>query len=195
MNRAGLIPRLPALLMASLFVVGCWQIGEGSWLYAKARLAQLLLQRAWTRALAGESMPKPWPWADAWPVARLQMDRPAVDLIILAGAHGRTLAFGPGHVSSTSLPGQRGRMIVTGHRDTHFHFLKTVRLNDELELTGLDGIRRRYKVMETGIMDSRRGRIALESHEHDVLFVTCFPFDAIQAGGPLRYLVRAEAQH
>ena len=53
----------------------------------------------------------------------------------------------------------------------------------------------RYKVIETGIMDSRRGTIALESHEHDVLFVTCFPFDAIQAGGPLRYLVRAEAQH
>lgn len=193
-NRTRLaLPVLPAL-MASLLAVGCWEIGKGSWVYAKAGLAQLLLQRAWSRALSGDPSPKPWPWADTWPVARLQMDRLAVDLIILAGAHGRTLAFGPGHVSSTALPGQPGSMIVTGHRDTHFRFLQRVRLNDELDLTGADGIRQRYKVTDIRIMDSRRDAIALESHGHAVLFVTCFPFDAIEVGGPLRYLVKAEGQ-
>ncbi|MGB4994697.1 MAG: class GN sortase, partial [Nitrospira sp.] len=55
--------RLLTMLMAGLLAIGCWQLGEGSWIYAKAGLAQFLLQRAWCRALAGEAMPKPWPWA------------------------------------------------------------------------------------------------------------------------------------
>ena len=186
--------RLSATLIVALFAIGGWQMGEGWWIYAKAGLAQYLLHRAWARALVGERMPRPWPWADTWPVARLQMGRPTVDLIILAGAHGQTLAFGPGHVSSTALPGQQGRMVVTGHRDTHFRFLKEVRMNDEFELTGPDGIRQRYKVTEKRIMDSRKDAIALESPGHEVLFVTCFPFNAVKAGGPLRYVVRAEAQ-
>lgn len=194
MNRTRLVLHLTVVLMGGLLVLGCWQISEGSWVYAKARLAQFLLQRAWARSLSGEPLPKPWPWADTWPVARLQMNRPVVDLIILAGAHGRTLAFGPGHVSASALPGQQGRMIVTGHRDTHFRFLKHVRLNDEFALTGPDGKRHRYKVTATRILDSRRDAIAIENHGHEVLFVTCFPFDAIQPGGPLRYLVMADGQ-
>lgn len=65
-------------------------------------------------------------------------------------------------------------------------------MNGEFALTGTDGIRKRYKVTERRIMDSRRDAIPFESHGHDVLFITCFPFDAVQAGGPLRFVVRAE---
>jgi sortase A len=183
--------RLPTVLVGLLLALGCWQVGEGSWIYAKAGLAQLLLQRAWARALAGEPSPKPWPWADTWPVTRLHMNRPNVDVIVLSGAYGRTLAFGPGHVSSTSLPGQAGTMIVTGHRDTHFRFLKDVRLKDELELTRTDGVKRGYRVTDVLVLDSRRDVLPLSSTGHDLLLVTCFPFDAIKAGGPLRYVVRA----
>jgi sortase len=118
--------RLLTILIAGLLAIGGWQVWEGSWIYAKARLAQVLLQRAWSRALAGEAMPKPWPWADTWPVARLRMQHPSVDLIVLAGASGRTLAFGPGHVTSSALPGQEGTVMLTGHRDTHFRFLRAV---------------------------------------------------------------------
>ena len=180
------------MLMVGLLALGCWQVGEGAWIYAKARLAQLLLQRAWASALAGESKPKPWPWADTWPVAHLSMQRPAVDLIVLAGAYGRTLAFGPGHVTSSALPGKQGTMVVTGHRDTHFRFLKDVRLNDQYDLTGTDGITRRYRVTKQRVMDSRRDVIPIEDDKEESLLVTCFPLDAIKAGGPLRYVVWAE---
>ena len=162
-------------------------------MYAKAGLAQLLLQRAWTRSLNGEALPKPWPWADTWPVARLQMPRLSVDLIVLAGAYGRTLAFGPGHVGSSALPGQQGTMMLLGHRDTHFQFLKEVRTDDRLELIGADGTTRRYRVTEQRVMDSRRDSIATSDEGEHLLLVTCFPFDAITPGGPLRYVVRAEA--
>jgi sortase (surface protein transpeptidase) len=50
----------------------------------------------------------------------------------LNGAYDRTLAFGPGHVESSVLPGSVGTMILTGHRDTHFRFLKELTREDEL---------------------------------------------------------------
>ena len=191
MNRTRLKSSLLAGLMAILLAIGLWQVAEGSWIYAKAGLAQLLLKRAWTRALAGESMPKPWPWADTWPVARLHIHRLSVERIVLAGAYGRTLALGPSHVTSSALPGQDGTVILTGHRDTHFRFLKELRANDQVELTGTDGITRRYGVATLQIMDSRRDAMTTNDREELVL-VTCFPFDAIRPGGPLRYVVRAE---
>ncbi len=184
--------RLLTGLMVSLLAFGTWQIGEGSWIVVKARLAQHLLQRAWTRALAGELSPKPWPWADTWPVARLQMTRLSVDEIVLAGAYGRTLAFGPGHVSSSALPGAPGTVILTGHRDTHFQFLKQVRLGDRVTLTGTDGKTVHYHVTEQLVLDSRRDGIPMAEEAQELMFVTCFPFDAIAPGGPLRYVVRAE---
>ena len=33
--------RLLTMLMAGLLAIGCWQLGEGSWIYAKAGLARL----------------------------------------------------------------------------------------------------------------------------------------------------------
>ncbi len=195
MSRTKLHSPLVAGLMASLLAISLWQLGEGVWIYAKAGLAQFLLQRAWTRALAGEVMPKPWSWADTWPVARLHMQRPPVELIVLAGAYGRTLAFGPGHVTSTALPGQEGTVILTGHRDTHFRFLKELQLNDQVGLTGTDGILRNYRVIELRVMDSRRDAITTRHDKQELILVTCFPFDAIRSGGPLRYVARTERIH
>ncbi len=193
MNRSR--PHAPFViwLIASLFAVGLWQVWEGSWIYAKAGLAQLLLERAWSRSLSGETMAKPWPWADTWPIARLQVPRLSVDLIVLAGAYGRTLAFGPGHVGSSALPGQEGTMILVGHRDTHFQFLQNLQPDDRLEMMGSDGTARQYRIIEQRVMDQRSDSIATNQEGEELILVTCFPFDAITTGGPLRYVVRAEA--
>lgn len=51
--------RTLTVLTTCLLTIGLWQIGEGSWIYAKARLAQVLLQRAWSRTLSGETDVKP----------------------------------------------------------------------------------------------------------------------------------------
>lgn len=181
-------------LIASLVAVGLWQVWEGSWMYAKAGLAQLLLQRAWSRALSGDAMAKPWPWADTWPIARLRMPRLSVDQIVLAGAYGRTLAFGPGHLGSSALPGQGGTIILVGHRDTHFQFLQHVQPDDRLEMVGSDGAARRYRIIEQRVMDQRRDSMATNQEGEELILITCFPFDAITSGGPLRYVVRAQAE-
>jgi sortase A len=178
-------------LMVCLLTIGLWQLGEGSWIYAKAGLAQHLLQRAWSRTLAGETKSKPWPWADTWPVARLLVPSQHIDQIVLEGAYGRTLAFGPGQVESERPIGTSSTIILTGHRDTHFRFLKRLQQRDVIELDTPTGQRLRYRVKETRIADSRSASIGIEQGQPQLVLVTCYPFDAIQAGGPLRYVVIA----
>jgi sortase A len=119
-------------LIVGLLGCGIWLLGHGLWIYAKAELAQHLLQRAWARTLAGERAVKPWPWADTWPVARIRLPAHGIDLIVLDGVSGRTLAFGPGHMPGTPLPGRAGVTVIAGHRDTHFRFLRDVQAGDEI---------------------------------------------------------------
>ena len=176
-----------------LAAVGVWELGHGMWIHAKAQLAQRLLQRAWERTLDGESGAKPWPWADTWPVARLRVPAHGVDLIVLAGVSGRTLAFGPGYAPESAVLGAPGTAIVTAHRDTHFRFLERVRPGDEIvvELPGRSPAR--FRVEELAVVDARCATIRADPRSPALVLMTCYPFDALRPGGPLRYVVVARA--
>lgn len=178
-------------LVVALLGVAAWHIGQGVWIYAKARLAQHLLQRAWARTRAGDRVVKPWPWADTWPVARLRAVAHGVDLIVLSGASGRTLAFGPGHAHGTALPGDAGTAVVAGHRDTHFAFLRRLRPGEALVVEVPGRAPAVFRVRETAVVDARTAAIGRDDTAVLVL-LTCYPFDAIRPGGTLRYVVTAE---
>ena len=192
MNTVRSTSRSLAALMICLLAVGLWQIGEGSWIYAKVGLAQWLLQRAWSRSMAGEIAAKPWPRADTWPIARLIVPSQEIDQIVLEGAYGRTLAFGPGHVESSGEMGKPGTAILTGHRDTHFRFLQHLKEGDEILLTTQNQQQHRYHVSSTTVVDVRTASIQQDTQENQLALVTCYPFDAISFGGPLRYVVMAD---
>ena len=70
----------------------------GLWIPFKAVVAQELLSLAWARTQASQVESRPWPWADTWPVARLQLPGEQSSLVVLSGGHGESLAFGPGQV-------------------------------------------------------------------------------------------------
>lgn len=173
-----------------LGVAGLWQLGSALFIPAKAVVAQMLLHRAWDRTLAGEAQAKPWPWADTWPVARLKLPSVDADLIVLAGANGQALAFGPGHVPGTTVPGRPGLSMIGGHRDTHLKVLAGLKPGNRVEIQRPDGQMRVYRVDGTSIADARQPWAAPIGADELVL-VTCYPFDALIPGGPLRYLVHA----
>ena len=179
-------------LVACLLCLGFWQLGQGAYIPAKAWLAQELMVRAWNRAAAGAEHPAPWPWADTWPVARLSAKSGEVDLIVLAGGSGRTLAFGPGHLSASSLPGEHGNSVIAGHRDTHFSFLRDVAIGESLFVEETGGVKHLYKIIGIDVVDSRRGSLLLDTESPMLSLVTCYPFDARVAGGSLRYVVTAK---
>lgn len=179
------------LVPAVLIVLGALQVTGGVWIHAKAVLAQILLERAWQQTRDGGERVRPWPWADTWPVARLAAPRLDASWIVLAGAHGRTLAFGPGWTEGTSLPGERGTAVVNGHRDTHFAALRDLTWGDEIRVERPDGATLRYTVSHLDVFDSRHQGIPVSPDGRSLALVTCFPFHAITPGGPLRYVVTA----
>ena len=179
-------------VLALLMVAGAWQLGEGMYIHAKAILAQHLLQQAWNRIEQGEGNVKPWDWADTWPLARIRVKRLGVEWIVLAGSNGRTLAFGPGHVNGTALPGSKGNSAISGHRDTHFRFLRKLRDLDRIELdVPGEGIRH-YVVKYHAIHHQDDVWLLDDYPDRWLTLITCYPFDAKYPGGPLRYVVMAE---
>ncbi len=167
----------------ALALVGLCLLVQASWIPAKAELAQWLIARAWQ---AGQAS-KPWPWADTWPVARLQIPALGLDQYVLSGGQGNALAFGPAQA-----PRIRGTRVISGHRDTHFRDLEKLSAGQLIRLTGLNGKLRQFRVSHRQVVDSRTATPDFEQAE--LLLITCYPFDALAAGGPLRYLVYAREQ-
>ena len=200
MARALPSTRLLLGLAALALALGLWQLGGAAAIHTKAWLAQRLLDDAWAATLAGSGASsgaggkavKPWPWADTWPVARLQVPELEIDLYVLAGASGRTLAFGPALVPGTEGLNHR---ILSGHRDTHFAFLRDLDDGTRLRLQDRSGAWRTYRVSGRQVIDLRRPVTARRAGAGRdlVTLVTCWPFDALDPGGPLRYAVTAEA--
>jgi sortase A len=116
----------------------------------------------------------------------------AIELIILEGGSGRTLAFGPGHLSASVMPGQSGNSIIAGHRDTHFQFLQFLSEGETILMEMPGGRNHLYRVSAIDVVDSRHGSILLDTDTAMLSLVTCYPFGAINAGGPMRYVVSAE---
>ena len=181
---------VPGILLLAL---GSWQFGHGAWIQAKALVAQALISQAWARTVEGQHQVKPWSWADTWPMARLSVPRLGVERYIVAGADGASIAFGPGHVHGTSLPGGAGNSVIGGHRDTHLAFLRELRDGDLLIVERPDGVRVPYRVRWSDVLDRREVWVAKQEGPARLTLVTCYPFDALRAGGPLRYVVVALA--
>jgi sortase A len=191
--------RLPApesgrdALLLCLALVGAIQLASAGLINAKAWLAPLLVERAWRETLtAGGAHTRPWPWADTWPVARLLAPTQGADLLVLAGDSGQALAFGPGHVTQSAPLGGGGLAVVGGHRDTHFAFLERLEPGELLRLQLPGGAWRHYRVVGSRVADARSEALSTGEEVEQLMLVTCYPFDAIRPGGPLRYVVEAE---
>ncbi len=164
---------------------------SGSWIHAKALLAQVLLRHAWQQSLVLKQPVRPWPWADIAPVARLRVPGLAQDQIILDSQSGAALAFGPGMLRRGSRPGRPGPCVLAGHRDTSFRFLQRLRPGELLSLEDLEGKIHLYRVQEAAVRSAKELFFEQQTAAR-LLLVTCYPFDAILPGTPLRFVVSAE---
>lgn len=182
--------------LRKLFVAAALLVGTGSllasvYIPAKAWLAQVLLEAAWDRHQAGRPDIRPWPWADTGPVARLRQPRLGIDQIVLAGASGRVLAFGPGHVTSSAAPGSGGNIVISAHRDTHFRWLAAIRRGDVLLLESADRRVRRYRVASAEVRHESETELLNPLAGDRLRLITCYPFDGVAPGTPQRFVVTA----
>jgi sortase A len=160
---------------------------QAAWIPLKAGLAQWLIENSWNEQRVHGAAVSPWPWADTHAVGVLTVEGTDIRQVILNGNSGRNLAFGP-VLSDGSLGG--ADWVLNGHRDTHFRFLQDLQPGDRLRLERADGIRR-FRVTHIDIVDSSASELVIDPGVERLSLVTCYPFDTLQPGGPLRYVVSA----
>jgi sortase A len=183
-----------ALATVIAAVAGAALIAHGLWIPLKAELAQILLRKAWESSLRSGEPIAPWPWADTHPVAQMTVGDPEERIIVLSGASGRTMAFGPAHLDGSAKPGARGNCVITAHRDTHFSGLQQLRPGDSVSVWDDQKRSHSYRVRETMVVDQDETWVMAETPDTRLTLITCYPFDSVVPRGRQRYVVIAEAK-
>jgi sortase A len=166
------------LVAGLLFGAALLLFGEQGWLTAKACAARVLIDRAFEAHLADGKIHLPWAWADTHPLATIRVPRLGIRRVILAGASGSSLAFGPGHLDGTAQPNGVGNAVVAGHRDGAFAFLCELRRGDLVQVTTKDA-RVDYRVREVFVTSMWDGEVTAPSTSAELTLVTCHPVGGV----------------
>jgi len=175
-----------------LAMVGIGAFAYGAYMPIKAEVAQYMIKSAWNVSNKTGYQVKPWNWMDSHPVMKIKSVKHNQDLIVLEGDTGNVLAFGPGRNIESEHLGRKGTTLISAHRDTHFNFLEEVVIGDQFEVDSIyskNGYQ--YQVSDIKIIDSDKVDIDISSSQSELKLVTCYPFNTLAVGGPLRYVVTA----
>ena len=162
--------------------------GRGGWIWAKAHLANYLIEGAWQHTLATGEQAKPWRWADTWPVARLQLGEESH--LVLQGVSGQAMAFGPGLMDNSEPVLQTNNVIIAGHRDTHFAGLRHTKIGDVIGLETPRGTRH-FRVAQRSVVEETAGYILEQGGPQRLTLITCYPFDGLSGQATQRWVVTA----
>lgn len=178
---------IPAMLIG---MAGIALILWASWIPAKAKLAQFLLQRAWVESQATGQPVKAWSWADTWPVAKITIPALHFDAIILHEAGGEGLAFGPVLLNQSAALGDEGLSVISAHRDTHFKPLAKLKPGMEIRVEPIQGPALTFQVDQMRVAPWDRSGLSKDSLEPTLALTSCWPFEDITPG-PLRFIAEA----
>lgn len=129
------------------------------------------------------------PPANPLAFARIEIPRVGVKAIVREGSDTATLALAVGHLEGTASPGERGNVVLAGHRDTFFRGLRDIRINDRVRID-VPPNSYEYRVIAFGVVDPDDTRVLDETEGHELTLVTCYPFGFI-GHAPQRFIVRA----
>lgn len=167
-------------------------ISYSAYLPAKAWLSERLIAHSWEVTQNTNKPSPPWPWADTTAIAKMNVPRLHKSLVLLKGTDPTTLAFSAGVMHQYSRLTTTSPFVVAGHRDTHFSFLEGLQMKDVISISDIDGKTQHYKVEELSIVDSEKTPLIIQEDDTRLVLITCYPFNALRAGGSLRYVVKAK---
>lgn len=152
-----------------------------------------LIGLAWHRAQQSDSAVRPWPGFNSTPVARIVIPGHDAGMIILSGADGRVLNYGPGWHEGTDMPGQPGISVILGHRDRHFKFLDRLQEGDTLALRRRDGVDLTYLVESIRFVDTPEIQVPVQGRESILLLTASYVTGDRRPGQKLNLVVMARS--
>ena len=181
--------KLSILFLVFLLLGGGYFSYQAIKIDLKAKVAQILLNHAWQQSLKNGEGAQPWPSFDGRPILKLEIAKHQISQIVLDGTSGQSLAFGPAFHQESFLPSANKITAISSHRDSHGEYIKNLEIGDILKLQDLDKNWHSYKIEEFLIVNVKDA--VTINKRNRLLLITCYPFDALLSGTPLRYIVSA----
>lgn len=182
------------ILRGVLLVFGLLCLAKGSYIPAKAAVAQILMQHAWNKTQATRTPAIPWKGMDAYPAARLHLPPSAKSSgsshIVLSQDSGQALAFGPAFIVGAAPSSSESMLAIAAHKNTQFKSLKGLKAGAFISLELPNKTRINYRVEDFEIIDTRVQGLPIRDQD-TLALVTCYPFGAVSFNGPLRYVAYA----
>ncbi len=127
--------------------------------------------------------------ADPLLLGRIEIPRLGLAAIVREGADDATLAVAVGHIPGTARLGERGNVVLAGHRDSFFRALRGIQRRDTIRISTP---RRQddYVVDSTEVVGPKETRVLESSRDGLLTLVTCYPFGFV-GRAPKRFIVRA----
>lgn len=138
---------------------------------------QRRLEREWEQQKTASLKTSPGAAASQNPQDRLtRLEIPKIDLdaIIVEGTSRRQLAVAPGHMISTSLPGESGNAVITAHRDTFFRHIYELQKGDSI-LVHRDGKTFAFEVTGKQVVQPDDLSVIRTSKDTRLTLITCYP--------------------
>lgn len=184
--------RIMTLMVTICLVIGSVYLMQASLINAKALVGQWLIANAWEKTLHTGERHLPWPWADTYPVAKLNVPRFGRTYYVLQGASGEALSFGPGLNVYSSEDGAIALFLIQAHMDTHFDFLGQLEIGDIVELF-FEGRLVRFKIAQHQHLSAPRFQLTEQPETPLLVLSTCMNGADREADTDLRRLVIAQA--
>jgi sortase A len=127
--------------------------------------------------------------SDPAAMGRLEIPRLGVAAIVADGSDDATLARAVGRVLGSALPGQRGNMVLAGHRDTFFRPLREIEVNDRIRFVAPSDTYE-YRVSSMRVVEPEETSVLASKGAEELTLVTCYPFNFI-GPAPERFVVVA----
>jgi sortase A len=119
----------------------------------------------------------------------LRIDRIGLSAIVLEGVDGKTLSLAAGHLPSTPLPGDPGRVTLAGHRDQIFRGLRDLRPGDHIVLETKRGDFH-YDVDSLRVVAPTDIAVLASGSRRELQLLTCYPFSYL-GRAPQRFVALA----
>ncbi len=113
------------------------------------------------------------------------------ELAIVEGTNPDDLEKGVGHYRGSYFPGDKGQIVLSGHRDTVFRKLGELKIGDSLKMQMPNG-NFIYEITHTKIVKANdTSIITLQNQQEELILTTCYPFRYV-GNAPDRYIIYAK---
>jgi len=177
------------------WALGCLALGYCAFLWGRSEYDQAEGNWALEHSLPGDPLTaperasRPSQNAEGSLVGRIDIPRLDLSAVVFEGTTDKTLSRGVGHLRGSAGPGERGNLVLAGHRDTFFRELRKIRQGDEVNIKGPDG-EFEYQVESTAIVEPNQTEVLKPGDGSTLTLITCYPFYFI-GNAPERFIVRA----